>query len=69
MEIGFNVENEVFSRAAQRQGVEIHAFWEEIRFALDEARKSKEPAARAFWETVPEDATTADIVRRIVEMV
>ncbi len=69
MEIGLNVENQVFSRVAERHGVESSAFWNEIREALEVARRSPEPAARAFWETVPENATAADVLRRIVEMV
>ena len=69
MEIGFNVENEPFSKVAEWHGVESRKFWEEIRNALEAARQSKAPAARAFWASVPQDATAVDVLRRIVEMV
>ena len=39
MEIGLNVENQVFSRVAERHGVESSAFWNEIREALEAAHK------------------------------
>ena len=69
MEIGVQVENSVFARVAETHGVESLAVCNEIRTALEAARRSKDPAARAFWATVPESATAADVLRRIVELV
>ena len=69
MESMVHVENNVFSRVAEHHGVENHLVRAEIETAFDAARNSTSPAARAFWETIPENATPVEILRRIIELI
>ena len=68
MDSMIHVENGVFTRVAEYYGVESRTVRSEINAALKAARRSNSPAAQAFWSSVPSDATTADVLRRIVEM-
>ena len=53
---------------ANRYGVECETVRHGIREAAAEARLSEREEARAFWETVPEDASEDEIVMRIVKL-
>lgn len=68
MDSMIHVENGVFSRVAEYHGVESRTIRTEINAALKAARRSDSPTARAFWSSMPADATAADVLRRIVEM-
>ena len=64
-----NTENmNLLQQVAGRYGVDGDTVQNEIRMALCAARQSEAAAARAFWKTIPENATELDVVLHITRM-
>ena len=61
-------DNNLILRVADRHGVDGETVRNEIREALLAAQRSKNAEARAFWDSVPENATELDVVLRITEL-
>lgn len=61
-------ENGLILRVAEKHGVDGEAVRSGIREAIRAAQQSENAVARAFWNTVPQDASDLDVVRRITEL-
>lgn len=53
---------------AEKHGVDGETVLSGIREALLAAQHSKNASARAFWDSVPEDASDMDVVRLLTEL-
>ncbi|MGN0478937.1 MAG: hypothetical protein ACI4GO_05855 [Hominenteromicrobium sp.] len=53
---------------AEKHGVDGETVRSGIREAIRAAQQSESSAARAFWDTVPADASDLDVVRLITAL-
>ena len=60
--------NGLIRRVADRHGVDGDAVLGGIREAVAAAQKSENSEARAFWASIPKDASERDVVLRITEL-
>lgn len=60
--------NNLILRVAGKHGVDGETVRSEIREALLAAQSSKNASARAFWDSVPQNATELDVVLCITKL-
>ncbi|MCF2651007.1 hypothetical protein [Anaeromassilibacillus senegalensis] len=63
-----NEKNGLILCVAEKHGVDGETVRSGIREAIRAAQQSENSTARAFWDTVPADASDLDVVRLITEL-
>ena len=61
-------ETGLLQRVAGKYGVDGETVRSGIREAVRAAQHAESDMARAFWQSMPEDATELDVVLRITEL-
>ena len=64
----FTAKTDFLQETANRHGVDREEVCRGIREAAAAARLTSHEEARAFWNSVPEDASESEIVMRIVNL-
>ncbi len=59
---------DLMTRVAGKHGVDDETVRSGIREALAAAQQSENSEARAFWASIPADASELDVVLRITEL-
>ena len=62
------VQTDLLQEVAKLHGVERETVQHSIREAIAAARNTNDAAARAFWKTLPEEATEVDVVLQIAKL-
>ncbi len=63
------VQTDLLQEVAKMHGVERETVQYSIREAVAAARRTENDEARAFWSTLPEDATEVEVVLQIAKLI